>query len=119
MLAHSKRILPTYFKLIIECYRCNSLQMRTDCCSTQDKKNLSNIYYKYKSVALFTLINRAFKLSSSYALFHNELAFLKHYFQNNEFSISYFNSTIKKFLNQQYHNKPLISTVLKQTPVMQ
>ena len=79
----------------------------------------SNIYHKYKSAALFTLINRAFKLSSSYELFHNELTFLKHYFQNNGFSISYFNSTVKKFLNQQYHNKPLISTVLKQIVYVQ
>ena len=31
----------------------------------------------------------------------------------------YFNSTVKKFLNQPYHNKPLISTVLKQTVYVQ
>ena len=41
--------------------------------------------------------------------------FLSNYFSNNGFSLSYFNSTIKTFLNQQYHKKPLIPTLLRQT----
>ena len=76
---------------------------------------LSNIDQKYKSAASYTLINRDFKLSSNYTLFHNELTFLSNYSQIKGISLCYFNSTAKKFLNQQYRKKPLIPTVLKQT----
>ena len=50
----------------------------------------SNIYLQYKSAALFPLINRAFKLSSSYTLFHKEITFLSSYFQNNGAKRIYF-----------------------------
>ena len=54
----------------------------------------------------------SFKLPSNYTLFHNELVFISNYFSNNGFSLGYFNSTVKKFLNQQYQKKPLIPTIL-------
>ena len=40
---------------------------------------------KFKSNAIRTLLFRAFKISSNYKLFHNEIEFLKSFFKNNGF----------------------------------
>ena len=63
----------------------------------------SNIYDKYKIAAIFTLINRGFKLSSSYNSFHEEMLLLKSYFKNNLFPSRLFDTILKRFLESKFN----------------
>jgi hypothetical protein len=52
--------------------------------------------------SITTLINRAYNLSSSYKIFHDEVSFLKNYFVKNYYPTKLFNSSLNKFLNSKY-----------------
>ena len=62
----------------------------------------SNIYDKYKLSCIYTLLHRAFELSSSYQAFHNEVIFLTKYFKDNYYPTKIINRMIKSFLNRKY-----------------
>jgi len=73
----------------------------------------SNIYHKYKSSSLSTLINRAYKLSSSFANFHQEIEFLRVYFVQNSYPTRLFNRMVKQYLNNVYKSHNIVPTVPK------
>ena len=61
---------------------------------------LSECSFKYKINNLTNLLFRAFRLSSSYLIFHKEVAFLKSFFNNNGYSDRIFYKNVSKFLNR-------------------
>ena len=61
---------------------------------------LSECSFKYKINNLTTLLSRAFKLSSSYLIFHKEVEFLKNFFNNNGYSDNIFYKSVSKILNK-------------------
>jgi hypothetical protein len=69
--------------------------------------------FKYKINAIKTLIHRAYKLTSNFTLFHNELEFLRNYFANNGYPKFHIESIIKKHLNSIYQPNPKQTTVPK------
>jgi len=75
----------------------------------------SNIYNQYKSSSLNTLINRAYRLSSNFNIFHQELDFLRHYFCTNNYPTKLFNRLVKQYLNRLYQSNNTIVTVPKRT----
>ena len=60
-----------------------------------------------------TLLSRAFSLCSNWLKFHEEVSFLKSYFNKNCYPASIFERQIKDFLNNMFCPKPSISTVPK------
>ena len=62
----------------------------------------------YKISSITTLINRAFILTSCYALFHKEIKYLRNYFTQNAYSFKLFNVTLQKNLNKKFA-KPYIT----------
>ena len=73
----------------------------------------SCIAMKYKISSIITLLHRACNISKNYALFHEEISFLKNYFTNNCYS-KLFNYLLKNFLNKNYQSKAIVQTVAKQ-----
>lgn len=71
----------------------------------------SPINFKINSIK--TLLSRAFKLCSTWALFHDEVTFLHNFFNNNSYPDHIFNNTIKKFLQSVFEPKPYISLAPK------
>ena len=67
---------------------------------------LSSCYKKYKSSIIYTLLHRAFSLTSNYMYFDKEISFLKNFFMNNGFPESIFHTAVRKFLNTKFHNQP-------------
>ena len=59
----------------------------------------SNCPFVFKINSCKTLLFRAFSLSSSWIKFHEELTFLKSYFQNNCYPSNLFDNLTSKFLN--------------------
>ena len=53
----------------------------------------------FKANSVLTLVNRAYKLSSSYNMFNIEINFLKEFFCNNGFTSNFFWKIVKKFLD--------------------
>ena len=74
----------------------------------------SSIFYKYKLSSIKTLLNRAYELSSSYLSFHNEVQFLRNYFQSNCYPTKIYNSILRKFINDKYISKRECTTVNKE-----
>ena len=66
-----------------------------------------------KYSAISSLLNRAFRISSSYSALHTELEFIKEFFQNNGFPLKVIYSFIRKFLNSQYAKSPVFFDVPK------
>ena len=62
----------------------------------------SDILMSYKISSIITLINRAFTLTSSYAMFHEEIVFLRKYFTLNAYPVKLFNTTLHKYLNNKF-----------------
>ena len=56
----------------------------------------------YNISSMTTLVNRAFTLTSSYALFHSEIEYLRNYFTQNACLLKLFNSTLLKYLNKKF-----------------
>ena len=59
-------------------------------------------------ISITTLINRAFTLTSSYALFHKEIEQLRYYFTHNAYPLKLCNSTLQKYLKKKFV-KPFIT----------
>ena len=74
----------------------------------------SNTAMKYKISSIITLLHRAYNICSTFALFHDEVLFLKTYFTNNCYPSKLFNCLLKKFLNSKYDTKAIAHTVSKQ-----
>ena len=62
----------------------------------------------FKISAIKTLIYRAFHISSNYEMFHDELMFLKNFFQNNGYPLFIVEDCIKKFLDNIFNSSKLI-----------
>ena len=73
----------------------------------------SFIFDRYKISAIKTLLYRAFELSSTPYLFHEEVEFLKKYFCNNNFPARLFEKTVQKFLSEKLDFRLRSDTVPK------
>ena len=73
----------------------------------------SFIFDRYKISAIKTLLYRAFELSSTPYLFHEEVGFLKKYFCNNNFPARLFAKTVQKFLSEKLDFRLRADTVPK------
>ena len=69
--------------------------------------------YKFKINSIKTLIHRAYNLTSTYSLFHDEVNFLKQYFINNGFTSHIFHKYVNRFLSDIYQPKLPTHTVDK------
>ena len=68
---------------------------------------------KFKYNAVKSLLFRAFKISSTYTLMHNEFQFLKKYFFNNGYPKELIDNEISNLLNKKFSKKDNIYTVPK------
>jgi hypothetical protein len=91
----------------------NTSVFRKDTFTGLGTNYFSNIYHRYKISSFYTLIHRAFLISSSFASFHNEISFLRSFAQNNCFPIKTFNFLVKRFLDNRYSNRLPILTASK------
>ena len=66
----------------------------------------SAVPFSIKRAVIMSSIYRAFRICSSYKLFHLELTFLKKFFRENGFPASLVESMISKFLNKQFNPVP-------------
>ena len=57
---------------------------------------------------------RAFKISSTYSLFHSEILILKSYFLQYNYPLKLFNGVVRKFLDSRYQVDGPMYTVSKQ-----
>ena len=62
----------------------------------------SSMYFKYKAACLVTLFFRAFRISSTYEIFHVEVEKLRTLFTNNLHPSKYFNSILHNFPRNKY-----------------
>ena len=60
---------------------------------------------KYKLGVIKTMLNRAYKISSTYAALHTELDKLRQLFTNNNFPMQVIETEINRFLNIKFDNK--------------
>ena len=74
----------------------------------------SYCHFNFKINAIKTLLHRAFLISSTYSSFHNEITFLKKYFNDNGFTINLFEKLVNKYLNARYQPKIRVPTVNKE-----
>ena len=63
---------------------------------------ISQCYEKFKYNTFTSMFYRAFKLTSSYINFHEEIIYLKTFFQNNGYLNRDFNKSLRSFLNKQF-----------------
>ena len=56
--------------------------------------------FRFKINSVYTLINRAYKVCSTYDNLHSELGFLCNYFKENGYSVNIVNSCVKRFLSK-------------------
>ena len=73
----------------------------------------SFILVSYKSNLIFTLLFRAFKLCSSFELFHQEILNLKDIFKRNGYPYNFIDVCIKRFLNKIFRDKKLYALAPK------
>lgn len=73
----------------------------------------SSCFYSLKLNSILTLLHRAFSLSSDRLSFHNEIEFLRKYFQNNCYPKLLFEKYLKKLLNNKLQQKIPVATVPK------
>ena len=69
--------------------------------------------FNFKWNGIITLLNRAYRVSSNFITLHAELEFLKTYFFNNGFPLSFIDSCIRKFLYNIRHVPNAVATVEK------
>ena len=60
---------------------------------------ISSCYENFKLNAFNTMFHRAFRLTSSYENFHNEIRFLENFFSQNGFIPSIFQKKLRAFVN--------------------
>ena len=65
---------------------------------------LSACFKNFKLNTFNTLLFRAYRLTSSFHLFHNEITFVKNFFKENGFTEKVFYGKLKQFLNKLYSN---------------
>jgi hypothetical protein len=74
---------------------------------------LSSTPFRYKMNSIRTLIHRAYKISSSFEFFHNEMLFLRSFFQINCFPAHLFERFLRNFLNNVFQPQPVSLSVPK------
>jgi hypothetical protein len=67
---------------------------------------LSSTPSRYKLNSIRTLIHRAYKISSSFVFFHNDMQFLRSFFKNNCFPVHLFERFLRNFFNDIFQPKP-------------
>ena len=70
-------------------------------------------FLNFKINNIKTLIFRAFRICDGWASFHNEMNFLRHYFETNGYPGSVFYDVLRKFLNRKFSSTPTKLTVDK------
>ena len=75
---------------------------------------LSFVPYIFKINSISTLVHRCYSLTSCWTSFHLEIQNLREYFINNGFPLCIFDSFVKKFLDNLFLSKPVVSTVKKE-----
>ena len=73
----------------------------------------SSCFFNFKLNSIFTLLHRAFSVCSDWLSFHNEVEFLRKYFQNNCYPKFVFDKYLKKFLNNKFQPIFPVPTVPK------
>ena len=73
----------------------------------------SYCYFNFKLNNIRTLVNRAYRLCSSWSTFHDEMVFLLKYFKDNGYPENVVFRILKKFLDRQISQKPAVVTVNK------
>ena len=73
----------------------------------------SNIPALFKLAVVWSLLNRAYKLSTNLLLFHNEVISIRDILHKNGYSFSLLDRCINKYLNKVYSPKVAISTARK------
>ena len=73
----------------------------------------SFVPFMYKINAIFTLVHRAFQLSSNYHLLHVELNYLRNFFAHNGFPRQLIENKIGQYLNKQLNPSELLPTAPK------
>ena len=67
----------------------------------------------FKVNAVKTLIERAFKICSSYLMFHAEMEYLRQYFINNKYPVTLVDYILRTFLDKRFMKKDEFCTVGK------
>ena len=75
---------------------------------------LSFCPYLYKINTVKTLLNRAYKICSSYVSFNRELQFLSEFFKRNAYPDFNFDRILRRFLNEIFSPKPVVLTAPKE-----
>ena len=70
-------------------------------------------FLNFKLNSISTLLHRAYALSSSWTLFHNEILFLTQFFRNNLYPDSLFSTFLNNFLSKKFRPACLYPTVPK------
>ena len=63
----------------------------------------SSCFYNFKLNSIFTLLHRAYSVSSDWVYFHKEVEFLRKYFYNNCYPKFLFEKYVKRFLESKFH----------------
>ena len=75
----------------------------------------SHVDKKYKKTLLNTMLHRAYKISSTWSIFHDECTRLKSVFLNLKYPISLIDSEIMKFM-ENINNKDIVNTANTRDP---
>ena len=73
-----------------------------------------NISEVYKTGLITCLIDRAYKISSTYQMFCSELEQLRKYFSKNKYPVEVMENSMRCKLNRIFSPSPTVSTVAKQ-----
>jgi len=87
--------------------------------SGQCTNYFSYSFLRYKIGSIYTLINRAFNLSTNYEIFHKEIEFLRSMFISNNYPNKLFNRIVKRFLDRKFSVKQVLCTANKQPVFLQ
>ena len=118
-------------KFTLESEHHNKLNFLDICIQKSDNKFITSVYRKpsfsglgmsyfsyisdkFKFTCIDTLISRAYKVCSSFNMFHAELQFLRTYFKNNGFPLSLIDFRISKFLNKLFNRQQVDQQQLEQ-----
>ena len=67
----------------------------------------------YKIGMIYTLVNRCFRICSSWSIFHQQLIFLREIFQKNGYPENFIDRCFKLFLNRTHILKEKVPTIEK------
>ena len=92
--------------------------------SVYRKPTFSGVYFHfdsflsdtYKIGMIYTLVNRCFRICSSWSMFHQQLILLREIFQKNGYPENFIDRCFKLFINSTHILKQKVPTVEKNPP---